>query len=168
MLSRTRFSALFMMAFLSSSALSFSPIRSCFPRAGSINTCIRRPRFSAIRMTSTTNDTPDPKSMTEADWKAKLTREEYHVLRQKGTERAGTGEYDNFYPKSESFFACRGCGNPLYSAESKFKSGCGWPAFDKCTSIYMAICCVLLTSISRRLQGLCQDGGRQLVRYAPC
>ena len=53
------------------------------------------------------------------------------MLRNKGTERPGTGEYNRFYPK-EGYFACRGCGNPLYSADAKFKSGCGWPAFDKC------------------------------------
>eukprot|EP00056_Hartaetosiga_gracilis_P014205 m.239957 g.239957 ORF g.239957 m.239957 type:complete len:202 (+) comp14334_c0_seq1:114-719(+) len=70
-------------------------------------------------------------SKSDVEWKQQLSKEEYQVLRKKGTERPGTGEYDKFYPK-EGYFACRGCGNPLYSAESKFKSGCGWPAFDKC------------------------------------
>eukprot|EP00049_Salpingoeca_infusionum_P009696 m.164803 g.164803 ORF g.164803 m.164803 type:complete len:219 (-) comp14410_c0_seq2:1719-2375(-) len=71
--------------------------------------------------------------LSPEEWKAKLTKEEYHVLREKGTERAGSGEYDKFYPKKdEGYFACRGCGEPLYSAEAKFNSGCGWPAFDKC------------------------------------
>jgi peptide-methionine (R)-S-oxide reductase len=43
------------------------------------------------------------------------------------------GEYDGFYPQpGEGYFACRGCAKPLYSAAAKFKSGCGWPAFDKC------------------------------------
>lgn len=69
--------------------------------------------------------------MTEDDWRQVLDRKEYNILRQKGTEYPGTGEYDRFYPK-EGHFQCRACGNPLYSAESKFKSGCGWPAFDKC------------------------------------
>ena len=55
----------------------------------------------------------------------------FQVLRKKGTEPAGTGEYDKFFPE-EGHFVCKGCGNPLYSAESKFNSGCGWPAFDKC------------------------------------
>mmetsp|Transcript_1126 Transcript_1126/g.2107 ORF Transcript_1126/g.2107 Transcript_1126/m.2107 type:complete len:197 (-) Transcript_1126:230-820(-) len=73
----------------------------------------------------------DPKSMTMDDWKQILAPEEYYVLREKGTERPGTGEYDKFYPE-EGYFACRGCGNPLYSAQSKFNSGCGWPAMDKC------------------------------------
>eukprot|EP00239_Pterosperma_sp_CCMP1384_P000240 CAMPEP_0197847656 /NCGR_PEP_ID=MMETSP1438-20131217/6698_1 /TAXON_ID=1461541 /ORGANISM="Pterosperma sp., Strain CCMP1384" /LENGTH=140 /DNA_ID=CAMNT_0043459637 /DNA_START=259 /DNA_END=681 /DNA_ORIENTATION=+ len=70
-------------------------------------------------------------SKTDAEWKAELTPEQYYILRQKGTERPGTGEYDGFYP-TKGYFVCAGCKNPLYSAESKFKSGCGWPAYDKC------------------------------------
>lgn len=68
---------------------------------------------------------------TDAEWKSSLTEMEYHVLRNKGTERPMTGEYNKFYPPA-GHFTCRGCGNPLYSAASKFQTGCGWPAFDKC------------------------------------
>lgn len=68
---------------------------------------------------------------TEQEWSKELDRFEFQVLRKKGTEPAGTGEYDKFYP-TEGHFVCRGCGQPLYSAEAKFNSGCGWPAFDKC------------------------------------
>jgi len=68
---------------------------------------------------------------TDEEWKKVLTAEQFQILRKKGTERPGTGEYDGFYP-NKGYFSCAGCGNPLYSAESKFKSGCGWPAFDKC------------------------------------
>jgi peptide-methionine (R)-S-oxide reductase len=72
------------------------------------------------------------KETPDVVWKERLTPFEYTVLREKGTEPRH-GEYDSFYPKpGEGHFACRGCGKPLYSAESKFKSGCGWPAFDKC------------------------------------
>ena len=72
------------------------------------------------------------KTTADAVWKENLSAFEYKVLRQKGTEPRG-GEYDSFYPKpKEGYFVCRGCKNPLYSAEAKFKSGCGWPAFDKC------------------------------------
>jgi len=67
---------------------------------------------------------------TEEEWKKELSAEEYKVIRQKGTEARG-GEYDKFYPK-EGHFVCRACKTPLYSAEAKFASGCGWPAFDKC------------------------------------
>jgi peptide-methionine (R)-S-oxide reductase len=69
---------------------------------------------------------------TDAEWKATLTPEEYRVLREKGTEPRG-GEYDAFYPApKDGYFVCKACRAPLYSAESKFRSGCGWPAFDKC------------------------------------
>lgn len=72
-----------------------------------------------------------PSEMTAADWKTALSPTAYNILREKGTERGGTGEYDRFYP-DEGHFVCGGCSAPLYSAEAKFKSGCGWPAFDKC------------------------------------
>ena len=70
---------------------------------------------------------------TTTDWKkdVKLTKAEASVIWDKGTERAGTGEYNKFYPKT-GYFACKVCKTPLYSAASKFDSGCGWPAFDKC------------------------------------
>eukprot|EP00943_MAST-04B_sp_MAST-4B-sp1_P007304 g7304.t1 len=74
-----------------------------------------------------------PLVKSELEWQKELTPDEYYVLRQKGTELAGTGEYDKFYPeKDEGYFECRACKHPLYSAASKFNSGCGWPAFDKC------------------------------------
>lgn len=62
---------------------------------------------------------------SEGEWKKELDQFSFQVLRKKGTEPAGTGEYDKFYP-TEGHFVCKGCGNPLYSAESKFNSGCGW------------------------------------------
>ena len=74
---------------------------------------------------------PD-KATSDSEWRRQLNPHEYHVLREKGTEPKG-GEYDAFYPAaSDGHFACRGCGRPLYSAAAKFKSGCGWPAFDRC------------------------------------
>ena len=62
----------------------------------------------------------------------KLTDDEYKVLRQKQTEAWNTGKYnDKFMPK-KGYYACKGCQNPLYSWSAKYKSGCGWPAFNKC------------------------------------
>lgn len=54
---------------------------------------------------------------------------QFYILRQKGTEPGGSGKLDSFYPPAGTF-VCAGCGNPLYSASAKFKSGCGWPSFD--------------------------------------
>lgn len=59
-----------------------------------------------------------------------LTPEEKRVIEEKGTEAPFTGEHDNFYPP-EGTFVCRKCNNPLFSAKTKFDSGCGWPAFDE-------------------------------------
>jgi peptide-methionine (R)-S-oxide reductase len=64
---------------------------------------------------------------TDAEWKKILTPEQYHVLRQKGTERAFTGEYDK--AKQKGTYVCAACGNPLFSSETKFDSGTGWPSF---------------------------------------
>jgi len=68
---------------------------------------------------------------SDAEWKAELNAEEYNVLRKKGTERAGTGEYDKHYPKT-GYYVCKGCKLPLYSYKAKFNSGCGWPAYNQC------------------------------------
>jgi peptide-methionine (R)-S-oxide reductase len=58
-----------------------------------------------------------------------LSAEEERVIVHKGTERPFTGEYEALY--SPGTFICRRCNNPLFSAEAKFKSGCGWPSFDE-------------------------------------
>jgi peptide-methionine (R)-S-oxide reductase len=70
---------------------------------------------------------------SEAEWQAQLTAAEFHVLRNKGTEPRGTGEYDGFYP-AKGHFVCRGCRAPLFLAAAKFSSGCGWPAFERCVA----------------------------------
>jgi peptide-methionine (R)-S-oxide reductase len=64
---------------------------------------------------------------TDAEWRQELSPEEYHILREKGTERAFTGEY--YKTKTPGKYLCRACGNELFSSDSKYESGSGWPSF---------------------------------------
>ncbi len=64
---------------------------------------------------------------TEAEWQATLSPEQYRVLREKGTERPFSGEYDHTFEAGT--YHCAGCGAPIFESEAKYDSGCGWPAF---------------------------------------
>ena len=66
---------------------------------------------------------------SEQDWKKKLTPEQFHVLREKDTEPAFTGRY--YKSKENGTYLCAGCGSELFSSDTKFESGTGWPGFDK-------------------------------------
>ena len=72
--------------------------------------------------------TQDKVVKSDAEWRKQLTPEQYHVMREKGTERAFTGKYDTFFEDGE--YKCGACGAVLFKSDAKFNSGCGWPAFS--------------------------------------
>lgn len=69
--------------------------------------------------------------LNDVEMRKKLSPQEFYVLREKGTEGPGSHDFNYFYP-NKGYFACAACGLPLYSADSKFKSSCGWPVFKEC------------------------------------
>lgn len=70
-----------------------------------------------------------PVQKTDAEWKKELTPEQYRILRKAGTERPFTGEYTDH--EGQGMYRCAACGAELFTSDSKFHSGCGWPAFDQ-------------------------------------
>ena len=66
---------------------------------------------------------------TDAEWREQLSPEQYQILRKKGTERAFTGKYGENH--DEGMYRCAGCGSTLFSSETKFESGTGWPSFSE-------------------------------------
>lgn len=109
--------------------------------------CTTAEKSTAAKTTSTVNTVAKSDSLvfppkiikiekTEAEWKAELNDLEYNVLREEGTERAFTGEYWN--NKKAGVYTCKACNLPLFSSETKFDSGTGWPSFWKpINSIYV-------------------------------
>jgi peptide-methionine (R)-S-oxide reductase len=76
-----------------------------------------------------TADRVEKVAKSDHEWRSELTPEQYKVLRQHGTERAGSSPLNR--EKREGVFACAGCGEPLFTSGAKFESGTGWPSFDK-------------------------------------
>lgn len=66
---------------------------------------------------------------TDEEWKKILTPEQYHILREKGTDLPFKGEY--YLHKEKGMYVCAACGNELFTSDMKFESDCGWPSFDK-------------------------------------
>ena len=69
----------------------------------------------------------DKMKLTDAEWRERLTQEQYQVLRQAGTERPGSGTYE--HNKADGEYVCAGCGAPLFSSDEKYNSGSGWPSY---------------------------------------
>ena len=69
---------------------------------------------------------------SDEEWRKELSDEQYYVLREKGTERPGTGEYNLHF--EDGLYKCAACSTPLFESDSKFESHCGWPSFDKAIS----------------------------------
>jgi methionine-R-sulfoxide reductase len=74
-------------------------------------------------------DNKDQVFRTEEEWKKVLTPEEYHVLREKGTDYPYSGKF--YLHKEKGVYMCAGCGTELFTSDMKFESDCGWPSFDK-------------------------------------
>ena len=77
--------------------------------------------------TMTTTTDIDWRKLSDAEWQKRLTPEQYNILRKHGTERAGTSPLN--HEKRKGIFACAGCALPLFSSDTKFESGTGWPSF---------------------------------------
>jgi len=100
--------------------------------AGSLAGCQRQPAPgpAGAGRPSQTQEAPDMSDKvvkTDEEWRRLLTPEQYRIMRQKGTERAFTGEYWN--TKTKGVYRCAGCGQELFESDTKFGSGCGWPSF---------------------------------------
>jgi len=78
-------------------------------------------------LNSDNNSESNTMKRTDSEWKRILSQEEYRILRNKGTERAFTGEFDGHF--EEGMYICAGCANNLFESGAKYRSGCGWPAF---------------------------------------
>lgn len=105
------------------------------------------------------------RQLTEADWRDRLSPEEYHILREKGTERAFTGFYTDVM--DEGVYRCKACNAKLFDSDSKFQSACGWPSFDK-TINDTAITESLDTSHGmRRIEVTCSNCGSHLGHVFP-
>jgi peptide-methionine (R)-S-oxide reductase len=119
----------------------------------------------------------DLRKQPEAYWKEKLTPEQYKVCRQKGTERAFTGTLYNNHEKGR--YMCVACGQPLFSSDTKFESGTGWPSFDdpinrenielhEDNSFFMKRTEVLCKNCGAHLGHLFNDGPRETTGMRYC
>ncbi len=100
------------------------------------------------------------KDKTDEEWKKSLSKVEYSVLREKGTERPFTGEYWDH--KEKGIYKCAGCGTELFSSETKFASGCGWPSYYDAIDKSKIIEKIDITHGMRTVEVLCKNCGGHL------
>ena len=91
--------------------------------------CSSRTVGAKATMENKNKEALDLQNLPDSEWRKRLTPEQYQIARQKGTERAFTGKYWNNHEKGT--YKCVGCGEPLFSSDTKFESGTGWPSFYK-------------------------------------
>ena len=101
-----------------------------------------------------------PVQKTDEQWRAELTPEQYAVLRQAGTERPFTGEYND--TKTEGVYSCRACDAELFRSETKFDSHCGWPSFYAPSETDNVILREDLSMGTKRVEVLCASCGSHL------
>ena len=117
-------------AFLLSSAaivMSLGACRAGFPADASPADGAAKDAYRAPPLALEDVDPAERIERSQEEWQALLSPQQYRVVRRKGTERAFTGEYDNF--KGEGTYHCVACGNPLFDSANKYDSGTGWPSF---------------------------------------
>lgn len=85
--------------------------------------------FACSTVAQETKKETYPITKTDAEWKAQLTPEQYHVLRKAGTERPFSSNFN--YNKAEGTYICAACDTPLFESKHKYDSGSGWPSFDR-------------------------------------
>jgi len=95
------------------------------------------------------------KELSDKEWKKKLSQEEYHLLREKGTEKAFSGSY--WDSTEEGTYVCAGCGEPLFSSEAKFKSNTGWPSFTDPVDINNIVLKEDVGFFTKRTEVLCSN-----------
>ena len=123
--------------------------------------CNAAPTNSPAATNNSTNSIMKfPLQRTEAEWRKILTPEQYHILREAGTERALTGKY--WDTKTPGEYHCAACGALLFKSEDKFDSGCGWPSFSEIAAQGKVIERVDTSYGMKRTEVLCANCGSHL------
>lgn len=105
------------------------------------------------------------KTKTDAEWRAELSPEQYRILRERGTERAFTGQYWDHHEAGE--YCCAACGESLFSSATKFDSGTGWPSFHQAMNPDAVAEKRDVSHAMERVEALCRRCGSHLGHVFP-